>query len=267
MSTATPRAVPGNPDAGAAYDAIARSYQRTRQSPVRRYIESYTLGLLLGDVAGAAVLDAGCGDGWYARALRAGGARRVVAFDASAAMLDLARAAGPDAVEYHQADAAALPVLGAFDLALAAYLLHYAPTATALQAMVAGLAANLVPGGRLVALVENPEPVPDAGPRYAPYGFSREGPVPVADGAPIRYALVAGRELVRFETHYYARDTYAAALARAGFEAVAWHPLSLDPGCADAADPDWFAAYLEHPPVVALTAVRAADPTRAGSAP
>jgi SAM-dependent methyltransferase len=266
VSTPASAAQPGDRLAGAAYDAIARPYQRTRQSPVRRYIEAYTLWQLMGDAAGQAVLDAGCGDGWYARGLVARGARPVVAFDASAAMLDLARQAGTDGIAYHQADAAALPVLGAFDLVLAAYLLHYAPTADALQAMAAGLAANLVPGGRLVALVENPDPVPDAGQRYAPYGFSREGPVPVADGAPIRYALVAGRDLVRFDTHYYRRATYGATLAAAGFTAITWQPLQLDPACADAADPAWFNAYLEAPPVVALTAVRAAAGVAAGPA-
>jgi SAM-dependent methyltransferase len=247
------------PQSGAAYDAIARSYQRTRHSPVRRHIEAFTLWQLLGDVTGEAVLDAGCGDGWYARGLKARGAGRVVAFDLSAAMLDLAREAearDPSGVDYRQHDAAALPVLGAFDTILAAYLLHYAPSVEILAAMASGLAANLRPGGRLVALVENPDPVPDAVSRYAAYGFSREVTAP-ADGAPIRYALVAGRELVRFETHYYARATYAAVLGTAGFADLRWHGLALDPACGDEADPAWFAGYVEHPPVVALTAVRA----------
>jgi SAM-dependent methyltransferase len=258
--TAPPSGAAPAPRAGAAYDAIARSYQRTRHSPVRRHIEAFTLWQLLGDVTGQAVLDAGCGDGWYARALGARGASRVVAFDVSAAMLELARDAGADArsgIEYLQLDAAALPVLGAFDTILAAYLLHYAPSVTVLGAMAAGLAANLRPGGRFVALVENPDPVPGAGARYAPYGFSREV-TRLVDGAPIRYALVAGRELVRFETHHYGRATYAAALRAAGFADLRWHGLALDPDCGDEADPAWFAGYLEHPPVVALTAVRAA---------
>lgn len=243
---------------GAAYDAIAHSYQRTRHSPVRRHIEAFTLWQLLGDVTGQAVLDAGCGDGWYARGLRARGAGRVVAFDLSAVMLDLAReaeASEPSGVEYRQHDAAALPVLGDFDTILAAYLLHYAPSVQTLAAMAAGLAANLKPGGRLVALVENPDPVPDALSRYAPYGFSRDVAA-LIDGAPIRYALVAGRDLVRFETHYYRGGTYAAVLAAAGFTDVTWHALALDPRCGNEGDPAWFAGYLEHPPIVALTAVR-----------
>jgi len=34
------------------YDAIAGGYQRTRESPLRRHIEAYTLWQLLGDVRG-----------------------------------------------------------------------------------------------------------------------------------------------------------------------------------------------------------------------
>lgn len=242
----------------AAYDAIARPYQRTRQSPLRRYVEAHTLRGLLGPVAGATVLDAGCGDGHYARELRARGAARVVAVDVSPAMLALAAEAPPDpGIVYHCHDAARLPVLGAFDVVLAAYLLHYAPTVADLAAMAAALAANLRPGGRLVALVENPDPVPDAERRYAPYGFARTAPAAPADGAPIHYALVAGRELVRFDTHYYGRERYAAVLADAGFAPVAWHGLALDPACAADGDPDWYAGYLAHPPVVGLTAVKA----------
>ena len=208
---------------------------------------------------GLTVLDAGCGDGFYARELRARGAARVVAFDVSPAMLALAAEADADpGIEYHCLDAAALPRLGTFDVVLAAYLLHYAPRPAALAAMAEGLAANLRPGGRLVALVENPAPVPDAARRYAPYGFGREAPAEPVDGAPIRYTLVAGRELVRFDTYYYGRERYAATLAAAGFTAVAWHPLSLDPACAGDGDPAWYAGYLEHPPVVGLTAVRGA---------
>jgi SAM-dependent methyltransferase len=245
----------------AAYDAIARSYQRTRHSPVRRCIESWTLGSLLGPVAGRQVVDAGCGDGHYARELRARGATHVVGFDVSAGMLALARAAGPDpGIEYHCCDAAALPPLPACDLALAAYLLHYAPDRAALAAMAAGLAATLRPGARLVALVENPDPVPDAVARYAPYGFSREVAAAPRDGSPIHYALVAGRELVRFDTFYYSRATYAAVLAAAGFTGLAWHDLVLDPACAATYDPGWFAGYLAAPPVVALTAVRGSGP-------
>lgn len=242
----------------AAYDAIARPYQRTRQSPVRRYVEGYTLRGLLGDVAGASVLDAGCGDGHYARELRARGAARVVAFDVSPAMLALAAEAPPDAgIAYHCHDAARLPVLGAFEVALAAYLLHYAPTVAELAAMATALAANLRPGGRLVALVENPDAVPDAERRYAPYGFARSAPAQPVDGAPIHYALVAGRDLVRFDTRYYGRGTYAAVLAAAGFAAITWHGLALDPACVADGDPDWYAGYLAHPPVVGLTAVKA----------
>ena len=55
----------------AAYDAIARDYQRSKASPLRAAIESWTIDRLLGDIHGAAIFDAGCGDGFHARRLKA----------------------------------------------------------------------------------------------------------------------------------------------------------------------------------------------------
>jgi SAM-dependent methyltransferase len=246
----------------AQYDAIARQYQRTKASPLRQYVEAYTLDQLLGPVAGLRILDLGCGDGWHARRLKAAGAAAVFGVDVSPAMLALARAeeaAAPRGLLYEEWDAAELPLLGGtpgFDVVLAAYLLHYAPTAGRLGAMLTRLAANLTPGGRLVALVENPDQSPADYARHGPYGFDKSLDGPREDGAPITYSLVSGRDLIRFQVWYWSRARYESALAAAGFTDVAWHPLSLDPACADEGDRDWWQGYLDNPPVLGLAARR-----------
>ncbi len=43
-----------------------------------------------------------------------------------------------------------------------------------------------------------------------------------------------------------------ACCGDAGFTAIDWHPLELDP---DAPVADYYAAYLRNPPVLGLTAV------------
>ena len=68
----------------AAYDAIARDYQRSKSSPLRAAIESWTIDRLLGDIRGQAIFDAGCGDGFHARRLMAAGASRIAGVDISA---------------------------------------------------------------------------------------------------------------------------------------------------------------------------------------
>ena len=87
----------------AAYDAIARDYQRSKASPLRAAIESWTIDRLLGDIHGAAIFDAGCGDGFHARRLKAAGASRIAGVDVSAAMIELAREAErrtPQGIQY-----------------------------------------------------------------------------------------------------------------------------------------------------------------------
>lgn len=84
----------------------------------------------LSDAAGGVLLDLACGPGVLAAGL-APGAKRVVAFDATPAMLEKAQrrcaAAGVANVEFRQGDAAALPFEdGAFDVTIASLSLMFA---------------------------------------------------------------------------------------------------------------------------------------------
>lgn len=243
----------------AAYDAIAQGYQRTKASPVRAAIETWTLAQLLGDCRSLSILDAGCGDGFHARRLKDGGAARVAGVDVSPAMIALAREQEqrkPLGIHYGCCAVEDLPDLlceAGFDVVLASYLLHYAPTVEVLRRMCARLAKALMPGGRLVALTENPDQQPADYAGYAPYGFDKQAVEPQREGSRITYGLVAGRQILHFDTFWYSRETYRAALDAAGFERVQWHPLLRDPAVAS---PEFYANYLRNPPVLGLTATK-----------
>lgn len=75
----------------AQYDSIAAQYRLSKESPLRRYVESWSFFNLIGAVEGRSVLDLGCGEGFYTRALRCRGAARIVGVDVSPAMIDLAQ--------------------------------------------------------------------------------------------------------------------------------------------------------------------------------
>jgi SAM-dependent methyltransferase len=241
----------------AAYDAIAKDYQRTRASPVRAAIETWTLAQLLGDCRGLSILDAGCGDGFHARRLLAAGAARVAGIDVSPAMIELARErerAQPRGIQYVCCAAENLPDLlcgAGFDVVLASYLLHYAGDSGVLEQMCQRLGNALASGGRLVALVENPDQQPADYGGYAAYGFDKQAVLPRCEGSRITYGLVAGRQIIRFDVHWYSRATYVRALAAAGFGDISWHPLQLDPATGS---PEFYADYVRNPPVLGLTA-------------
>ncbi len=250
----------------AAYDAIARDYQRTKASPVRAAIETWTLGQLLGDCRRLSILDAGCGDGFHARRLMADGAGRVAGVDVSPAMIELAREQErglPLGIQYVCCAVEDLPDLlcgAGFDAVLASYLLHYAPTVEVHRRMCQRLGNALARGGRLVALTENPDQQPADYAGYESYGFDKQAVEARRAGSRITYGLVSGRQIIRFNTFWYSRETYEEALKAAGFAGIEWHPLQLDPAVAS---PEFYAAYLRNPPVLGLTAEKRAKVPRA----
>lgn len=156
MTSSSPDPDPGAVAAGAVYDAMAGEYTADgeRNAYNALYERPATIALL-GPVAGRDVLDAGCGSGPLSAALVERGAR-VVGFDTSPRMVELARArALPDA-SFAVADLGApLPQFAdhSFDTIVASLVLHY------LEDWVAPLRELrrvLRPGGGLVCSTHHP---------------------------------------------------------------------------------------------------------------
>jgi 2-polyprenyl-3-methyl-5-hydroxy-6-metoxy-1,4-benzoquinol methylase len=147
--------------AGGDYDAYADQYTAAVGEREQGGAGGDPYGLLpgllelLGDVTGARVLDAGCGDGYLARVLAARGAQ-VTGADISPRLIAAARARDPlGAVDYQVADLTQpwSGRTGSFD-AVASYLaLNDVPD---YRGFIATLAAALRPGGRLALALNNP---------------------------------------------------------------------------------------------------------------
>ncbi|MBR8742480.1 class I SAM-dependent methyltransferase [Nocardiopsis sp. MG754419] len=138
-----------------AYDGFAEAYAADNESNLQNaYYERPAMVALAGDVTGHRILDAGCGAGPLAAALRDRGAE-VTGIDGSAAMLDLARRRLGDDTDLREVDLRdPLPFAdGAFDDVVASLVLHYledwGPTLTEIRRV-------LRPGGRLLASVQHP---------------------------------------------------------------------------------------------------------------
>lgn len=141
------------------YDEFAQAYSTENESHLfNAYYERPAMLGLAGDVAGRWILDAGCGSGPLTSELRERGAV-VSGFDASAAMVDLARERlGLDA-DLRVADLAApLPYAdGEFDDVVASLVLHYLEDWTG---PLAELRRVLKSGGRLLVSVNHPGAYP-----------------------------------------------------------------------------------------------------------
>ena len=110
---------------------------------------------VIGSVTGRRILDAGCGNGCWARRL-AGRASTVIGVDASAELIKLARAkVNPTNVRYEVQNLTdKLPFQdGSFDLILSSMVLHYVPSLTT---MVAEFDRLLASEGEVVICVQHP---------------------------------------------------------------------------------------------------------------
>ncbi len=110
---------------------------------------------LLPDLRGKAVLDLGCGFGWFCRWAREHGAAQVFGLDVSENMLAKAREMTADpAIRYQRADLEHIALsVASFDLAYSSLALHYLEN---LQALMEQVREALLPEGWFVFSVEHP---------------------------------------------------------------------------------------------------------------
>ena len=137
------------------YDEFAQAYSVSNEGNLfNAYYARPEMLRLAGDVSGRRVLDAGCGSGPMAAALRAKGAD-VAGFDVSAAMVDLARRRLGDDADLRVADLGdPLPYEdGEFDDVVASLVLHYLED---WSGPLGELRRVLRPGGRLLVAVNHP---------------------------------------------------------------------------------------------------------------
>jgi ubiquinone/menaquinone biosynthesis C-methylase UbiE len=138
------------------YDSFAEAYAAETESNLLNgyYVRPAVIDLA-GDVAGRRILDVGCGAGPLLESLRDRGAV-VTGVEPSAKMLELARQRLGDGVALYEAGLGGDPLPfadGAFDDAIACLVLHYLED---WKAPLAELRRVLVPGGRVIVVVDHP---------------------------------------------------------------------------------------------------------------
>lgn len=168
-------------EGAAAWEAIADGWAervRTNTDQTRIYLlDPAHLGLL-GDVSGRCVLDAGCGEGRFARMLAERGAK-VTGIDLSKRMIELARdaeAANPQGIRYLEADMAdlsALPEEG-FEIVVAYLSLLDVPDC---ERALVEIARVLEPGGSFDFSIVHPCFLPPG----ATWEPRRPGTIPLRD--------------------------------------------------------------------------------------
>ncbi len=241
------------------YNAIAEEYKRAKRQPWRNYIESFTLMSLVGGLAGKAVVDLACGEGFYTRLLRQHGAAKSTGVDLSQRMVELAQAQErecPLGIEYLVGDGRRLALEAKYDLTVAAYLLNYAKNRDELEAMCRGIAACLKPGGRFVTANTNPGLDFRSAPSYRKYGFETHIDAQRREGTPITWTFFLEGSSFSIENYYLDVATHEAALRSAGFREVRWHQPLLSPKSEPSFDREFWGSFLENSPVIFLECLK-----------
>jgi toxoflavin synthase len=222
------------------FDPIAAAYQRSNYDrPLMKDAAYPSIMTAVGDVRDLDALDAGCGDGIVARALKKNGARRVVAIDESEGMIQLAAQQSGD-IEYAVGSIGYLGMIDEFDVITGAFLLHYAKSREELYAMCADIYINLKPGGKFVAINNNPLHPLSNNPAYRNIirckRVPREGDALLVEhpGTP-----------VRFTNYYWSRNTYEEALKQ--FRNVQWTSVLPTEEAVRAHGGAFWKNFLEHP--------------------
>ena len=244
---------------GTPYDPFAEQYRRSKQAPFRLHVEQYTLRTLAGPLHGGSALDLACGEGYYARLLRAWGAGTVVGVDLSPRMIELARrqeSAQPLGISYHVQDVRTLDLGRQFDLVFAAFLFNHARDSAEFLEMARAVVRHLAPEGRLVAVISRGDQPVSRYPKITKYGFSKSTPGELVEGAPITITFhVDLGDFSIVNTCLY-QSTMVRALTAAGLEQQNWQqPLVSPEGVAQFGEEYW-KDFIEEPALIFLEARR-----------
>jgi SAM-dependent methyltransferase len=238
------------------YAGFAETWRAVESLPFRKFAEYPTLIAALGSVAGAKVLDMGCGTGVYCRLLAERGAASVVGFDASADMIAYARECAPSdlPIRYLVGELGRVGHLGEFSVVTAGFLLNHARTLGELDGMCESIARHLEPGGRFVGTLPSSDHDPGRG-LGSQYGVSLSRTRETEEGQAYAVTFHAG-EGFSVEDYFWRRETYEAALRRAGLRGVSFRPWLPDSeGIAQLGEEYW-APWVENPFAVVAVAVK-----------
>lgn len=242
------------------YDHIGELYEQVKDLPMG-IAERATLLSALPDLRDRRVLDVGCGTGVYSRLFRRFGARQVLGVDPAREMLARARAVEerePLGISYESHDGTTMPKLGDFDVVAAIWPLGHLGDRGSYDRMVANLAANLVPGGQLIAMVPNPETDWDRLAEYPGYGLTltRTEDTGERQGCHVRVHADPPFEFTGF---IWPPGVFEESCTAAGLTGILRHPPVIPESEVAERGPGFWTTLRENPMFAVFTAWRAED--------
>jgi cyclopropane fatty-acyl-phospholipid synthase-like methyltransferase len=207
------------------FDQLGEGYSSfVATDPIRNELHYPTVLSIAREVDAKIILDMGCGDGALARQLAAECAARVIAFDISPALVEIALSAERDSasnISYFVADCANFKCAEKVELVTSVMVLPYSTNAASLSNFFACAKESLMDGGRFAAILFNPD-FDEYGQILANRRFSK------LEAGVVKVEFldrITKTALFESQLYQHSRAIYDKAANDSGFQITSWSGL------------------------------------------
>lgn len=239
---------------GSAQNTFNTVYARTHTAPAKKYSYGETLVHLVQPRPGMLVTDVGCGDGFFSRQFAAHGAT-VLGIDNSSEQIAAAQKIADPQLTFERADMFTFPYITT-DVVCAPFVANYVRELEAIIGLFTRWNDALVPGGRLVLLLDMPkQPVHD----MRKFGNCKRVQNDLLfEGAPMQVELYDAKGHVQLlNSFYYTPDGIAAAVSHGGFQDFREHEPLIAPAGIERFGEQFWERYKKGVDVAYFTAEKA----------
>lgn len=231
---------------------LSKKFQGSDTKPDKQYSFLPTIFSIIGNIEGTVILDLGCGDGFFTRALASQGVQQVIGIDNSTEQLKLAEKKGvPTNIIYQHGDIFQ-DKLPKADIVLTPFVANYAENIDDLDFLIKSIYESLHPNGQIVLVVDLPD-----NKNLKKFGSLKTLEGPKVDGTKIKIDLYNNDEIIcTLFSHYYTPQTLEATLSKNGFKNIKWYkPIISDEGLEKYGSEFW-EGFVENSELGYLSAIK-----------
>lgn len=223
-------------------EELSRIFQKSDIKPDKQFSFLPTILSIIGNISGKTVLDLGCGDGFFTRALVSAGAKQVIGIDNSEEQIGLANAHPQNTNITYQLGDIFKDKLPDADVVLAPFVINYAESLNQLEYLFENIYQSIPEKGKVVLVVDLPK-----GNNLKKFGSVKTFNGEAKDGTNIKIDLYNGEDFIcTLHSIYYTSQTLENTLAKSGFKNIKWHKPIVSPEGIDKFGKDFWGGYSEN---------------------
>jgi len=212
------------------FNDLLDQYPKTNLKPDKKHSILPTVLRLLMPLEEKTVVDVGCGEGFFSRAIAEKNPIKVYGIDSSPLFIDKATKQTSSKIVYKVQDmfSSKLPMC---DIINAPFVLNYATSIKDLKKLLNIFYDSLNSNGKLVLVVDLPLPMLDENQinKKRKFGATKKIKGNLVDGTNIRIELFNnGDYICTLNSNYFTKKSIERVLLDVGFKSISWHIPIID---------------------------------------